>query len=105
MRASASRPPRPGFARCSRPTPASPRLKTSTVSRGLEVYLADARARVDAVLARWGESLDGLWPPPVPAAAPYSLLSGGKRLRPPLGSAAHEPVAGPPPPVPEPPPP
>src|SRR2546426_1685317 len=93
-RASASRPPRPGFARCSRPTPAGPRLKTSTVSRGLGLYLSAARARVDAVVARWGESLDGLWPPPVPAAVRYSLLSEGKRLRPTLVFACHEAVGG-----------
>ncbi len=58
------------------------------------MYLADARARVDAVLARWGESLDGLWPPPVPAAVRYSLLSEGKRLRPTLVFACHEAVGG-----------
>ena len=69
-------------------------MKTSTVSRGLEGYLSDARARVDAVLARWGESLDGLWPPPVPAAVRYSLLSEGKRLRPTLVFACNEAVGG-----------
>src|SRR5439155_16707207 len=61
---------------------------------GLEGYLSDARARVDAVLARWGESLDGLWPPPVPAAVRYSLLSEGKRLRPTLVFACNEAVGG-----------
>jgi geranylgeranyl diphosphate synthase, type II len=69
-------------------------LKTSTGSRGLEAYLADARTRVDAVLARWGERAESLWPPPVPAAMRYSFLSEGKRLRPTLVFAAHEAVGG-----------
>src|SRR5439155_529933 len=52
------------------------------------MYLSDARARVDAVLERWGNRSEELWPPPVPAAVRYSLLSAGKRLRPTLVFAA-----------------
>jgi geranylgeranyl pyrophosphate synthase len=55
-------------------------LKASTASRGLGAYLADARARVDAVLAAAGAAGD-----PVIA---YSLLGEGKRLRPTLVFAA-----------------
>jgi len=69
-------------------------VKTSTVSRGLAGYLADARARVDAVLAHWGEHSGGLWPETVAAAMRYSLLGAGKRLRPTLVLAAYEAVGG-----------
>ena len=69
-------------------------MKTSTVSRGLAGYLADARARVDAVLAQWGEQSGGLWPETVAAAMRYSLLGAGKRLRPTLMFAAYEAVGG-----------
>ncbi len=69
-------------------------MRTSTASRALELYLSDVRARVDAVLERWGERSDALWPPPVPAAVRYSLLSAGKRLRPTLVFAAYEAVGG-----------
>lgn len=69
-------------------------MKTSTLSRGLELYLADARARVDAVLERWGALAERFWPAPVPAAVRYSLLSAGKRLRPTLVFAAYEAVGG-----------
>jgi len=69
-------------------------LKTSTASRALELYLSDARARVDAVLERWGQGSDVLWRPPVAAAVRYSLLSAGKRLRPTLVLAAYEAVGG-----------
>src|SRR5439155_274240 len=58
------------------------------------MYLSDARARVDAVLERWGNRSEELWPPPVPAAVRYSLLSAGKRLRPTLVFAAYEAVGG-----------
>src|SRR5437867_10816874 len=58
------------------------------------MYLSDARARVDAVLERWGNRSEELWPPPVPAAVRYSLLSAGKRLRPTLVVAAYEVVGG-----------
>src|SRR5439155_1693073 len=68
--------------------------RTSTASRAVELYLSDARARVDAVLERWGTRADALWPPPVPAAVRYSLLSTGKRLRPTLVFAAYEAVGG-----------
>jgi geranylgeranyl pyrophosphate synthase len=63
-------------------------------SRGLGGYLTDARARVDAVLARWGERSDGLWPPAVAGAMRYSLLSAGKRLRPTLVFACADAVGG-----------
>jgi len=61
-------------------------LKTSTANRALEAYLADARARVDAVLERWSAT----------ASAPirYSLLSAGKRLRPTLVFASYEALGG-----------
>jgi len=71
-------------------------LKTSTPSRALEAYLADARGRVDAVLERWGARSECFWPSPspLPAAVRYSLLSTGKRLRPTLVVACHEAVGG-----------
>jgi len=69
-------------------------LKTSTVERGLEGYLAAARDRVDAVLEAWGERGAALWPAPVAAAVRYSLLGPGKRLRPTLVFAACEAVGG-----------
>jgi len=61
-------------------------LKTSTADRALEAYLADARARVDAVLKQWSAT----------ASAPirYSLLSAGKRLRPTLVFASYEALQG-----------
>jgi len=61
-------------------------LKAQTANRGLAAYLADARARVDAVLAPWAELGD-----PV---IRYSLLGEGKRLRPTLVFAAHEALGG-----------
>ena len=63
-------------------------------NRGVGGYLTDARARVDAVLARWGERSDGLWPPAVAGAMRYSLLSAGKRLRPTLVFACADAVGG-----------
>src|SRR5207249_3908464 len=63
-------------------------LKTSTPDDALVAYLADARARVDAVLESWGVRAGEWWPAPVPAAMRYSLLSTGKRLRPTLVFAA-----------------
>src|SRR6266513_5103226 len=69
-------------------------LKTSTPDDALVAYLADARARVDAVLESWGVRAGEWWPAPVPAAMRYSLLSTGKRLRPTLVFAAAEAVAG-----------
>src|SRR2546423_15618803 len=65
-------------------------LKTSTPDDALVAYLADARARVDAVLESWGLRAGEWWPAPVPAAMRYSLLSTGKRLRPTLVFAAAE---------------
>jgi len=61
-------------------------LKAQTASRGLAAYLADARARVDAVLDTWAARGD-----PV---IRYSLLGEGKRLRPTLVFAAHEALGG-----------
>ena len=69
-------------------------MKTSTADRPLEAYLTDARARVDAVLEVWGVRAGDWWPPPLPAAMRYSLLSTGKRLRPTLVFAAAEAVGG-----------
>ena len=68
--------------------------KTSTADPALEAYLAEARARVDAVLESWGVRAGEWWPAPVPAAMRYSLLSTGKRLRPTLVFAAAEAVGG-----------
>jgi geranylgeranyl diphosphate synthase, type II len=61
-------------------------LKAQTASRGLAAYLADARARVDVVLAAWAERGD-----PV---IQYSLLGEGKRLRPTLVFASCEALGG-----------
>lgn len=58
------------------------------------MYLAAARARVDAVLEAWGRDADARWPAPVAAAMRYALLGSGKRLRPTLVFAAHEAVGG-----------
>src|SRR2546430_10514631 len=69
-------------------------LKTSTPDDALVAYLADARARVDAVLESWGVRAGEWWPAPVPAAMRYSLLSTGNRLRPTLVLAAAEAVGG-----------
>src|SRR5437667_630611 len=74
--------------------PATSGLKTSTPSRALEAYMADARGRVDAVLERWAAHSERFWPSPVSAAIRYSLLSTGKRLRPTLVVACHEAVGG-----------
>src|SRR2546425_9519968 len=76
--------------RCCRTRPAISRSRTSTANRALEVYLLDARARVDATLEAWGARADGWWRPPLPAAISYSLLSTGKRLRPTLVFASAE---------------
>ena len=69
-------------------------MKTSIADRALEAYLADTRARVDAVLEEWSRSTRGLWPAPVPDAVRYSMLSEGKRLRPTLVFAACEALGG-----------
>lgn len=69
-------------------------MTISTAERGLDAYLAAARARVDAVLAEWGERADGYWEPPVPAAVRYSLLGSGKRLRPTLVFASYDALGG-----------
>src|SRR5947209_8049330 len=74
--------------------PATSGLKTSTPSRALEAYMADARGRVDAVLERWAAHSERFWPSPVAAAVRYSLLSTGKRLRPTLVVACYEAVGG-----------
>ena len=52
----------------------------------VSTYLADARARVDAVLEVWTERGDEV--------IRYSLLGEGKRLRPTLVFAAHEALGG-----------
>lgn len=57
-------------------------------SDALAAYLAAARARVDAALARWSDYAEGHWPAPVGGAVRYSLLGSGKRLRPTLVFAA-----------------
>src|SRR5256886_16877598 len=68
--------------------------KASTPGGAVVAYLADARARVDAVLQSWGMRAGEWWQAPVPAAMRYSLLSTGKRLRPTLVFAAAEAVGG-----------
>src|SRR5438128_11636720 len=68
--------------------------KTTTPDGAVVAYLADARARVDAVLESWGVRAGEWWQAPVPAAMRYSLLSTGKRLRPTLVFAAAEAVGG-----------
>lgn len=69
-------------------------MKTSTANRALEAYLADARARVDRVLAEWAGPTEARSGAGVPAAITYSLLSTGKRLRPTLVLASYEAVGG-----------
>src|SRR2546426_5713348 len=76
--------------RSSRTRPAISRSRISTANRALEVYLQDARARVDATLEAWGARADAWWRHPLPAAIRYSLLSTGKRLRPTLVFASAE---------------
>jgi len=49
---------------------------------------------VDAVLERWGNRAEQFWPARVAAAARYSVLSAGKRLRPTLVFASCEAVGG-----------
>ena len=68
-------------------------MRTPTASRSLPAYLSDARARVDAVLADWGDRTEA-WPPRIADAMRYSLLGAGKRLRPTLVFACHEAVGG-----------
>lgn len=69
-------------------------MGASTGRRGLDAYLADARVRVDAVLAAWGDRGAASWPEAIAAAVRYSLLSPGKRLRPTLVFAAYEAMGG-----------
>jgi geranylgeranyl pyrophosphate synthase len=69
-------------------------LTTSTANRALEAYLADARERVDRVLAEWAGPTEALGGAGVRAAIQYSLLSTGKRLRPTLVLASYEAVGG-----------
>ncbi len=69
-------------------------MKTWTADPGLDAYLAGARTRVDAVLTRWGERAEAFWRGHVPAAARYSLLGSGKRLRPTLVFAAYDALGG-----------
>ena len=74
--------------------PANSGLKISTAERGLDAYLTAARARVDAVLATWGQRIGSSWEAPVPAVVQYSLLGSGKRLRPTLVFASYEALGG-----------
>src|ERR1051325_5634227 len=68
--------------------------KTSTPDGAVVAYLADARAREDAVLESWGVRAGGWWPAPVAAVTRCSLLFTGKRMRPALVFAAAEAVGG-----------
>ena len=61
-------------------------MTAQAASSGLAAYLADARARVDAVLEAWAVRGDEV--------IRYSLLGEGKRLRPTLVFAAHEALGG-----------
>ncbi len=56
--------------------------------------MADARARVDAVLATWGNGFLDHAQQAVRAAIGYSLLGAGKRLRPTLVFACYDAVGG-----------
>jgi len=68
-------------------------LATVRSSRVAE-YMAESRARVDAVLAEWGGTfVDPDWPV-LGSAIAYSLLGAGKRLRPTLVFACHDAVGG-----------
>ena len=69
-------------------------MKTSTASAALDLYLANARARVDTVLESWGWRADQLWSSAVPDVMRYSLLGAGKRLRPTLVFASYEASGG-----------
>jgi geranylgeranyl pyrophosphate synthase len=66
-------------------------VKTSVASSDLAGYLAEVRARVDGVLARWSEALGS---GRTAAAIGYSLLGAGKRLRPTLLFAAYDAARG-----------
>ncbi len=59
----------------------------------LDEYLDARRAVVDAALARWAPQAPAC-PPVLAEAMRYSLLAGGKRLRPILTLAAEEAVGG-----------
>ncbi len=74
--------------------PAHSGSKISTAERGLNAYLTAARARVDTVLAAWGERAAASWDAPVPDVVRYSLLGSGKRLRPTLVFASYEALGG-----------
>jgi len=56
-------------------------------------YLAEKGAETEAVMARYLDELEA-GPPALLAAIRYSLLGGGKRLRPALGLAAAQVVGG-----------
>jgi geranylgeranyl diphosphate synthase, type II len=66
----------------------------TTGTRVLADYMADARVRVDAVLATWGNSAFLGTLERIRAAVGYSLLGAGKRLRPTLVFACSDAVAG-----------
>ncbi len=65
-----------------------------TATFQLSRYLADRGARVEALLRDRLKRLEGHAPPTLVAAMAYSLLEGGKRLRPILCLAFAESVAG-----------
>ena len=69
-------------------------MSASTARDALPAFLADARARVDAVLEEWSERAAERWPRPLAEAMRYSLLGPGKRLRPALVLAAARAVGG-----------
>lgn len=58
----------------------------------LDDYLRERRADIDAALDRWLPA-PPICPPPVAAAMRYSVMAGGKRMRPVLVLAAAEAVA------------
>jgi geranylgeranyl diphosphate synthase type II len=65
---------------------------TTAIERDFEAYLAERRARVEAVL-RHALPAPPACPPVLDEALRYSLLAGGKRLRPVLTLLAAEAVA------------
>jgi geranylgeranyl pyrophosphate synthase len=69
-------------------------LASRTSTPEAAAFLADARAAVDGVLARWGPEIRGLYPGPVGEAIVYALEGPGKRLRPALTLAVYQAAGG-----------
>src|SRR3954451_4896021 len=69
-----------------------PNAVDAVTAEPLAVFLAGARARVDAALERW-LPVPPDCPPIVSEAMRYSVFAGGKRLRPMLTLAAADAIA------------